>query len=66
MAVLSQPVKQCMIDGSTADEEMDFVDLLLQFDLHLSGMTDALRVDLATLQSTGHNQLPRLLTDNAR
>jgi len=47
-------------------DEMDFVDLLLQFGLDLSAIADALGVDLPTLQNMDHAELLRLLTENAR
>jgi len=47
-------------------DEMDFVDLLLQFGLDLSGIADALGVDLPTLQNMDHNELLKLLTQNDR
>jgi len=46
--------------------ETDFVDLLLQFGLDLTGIADALGVDLATLQNMDHTELLRLLTQNGR
>jgi len=45
---------------------MDFVDLLMQFGLDLSGIADALGVDLPTLQNMDHAELLSLLTENAR
>lgn len=52
-------------DPFTGDE-LDFVDLLLQFGLDLSGIAAALGVDLATLQNMDHDELLRLLTEDAR
>jgi hypothetical protein len=47
-------------------DEMDFIDLLMQFGLDLSGIADALGIDLATLQNMDHAELLRLLIQNAR
>ena len=47
-------------------DEMDFVDLLMQFGLDLSAIAAALGVDLATLQNMDHAELLRLLTEDAR
>jgi len=47
-------------------EQMDFVDLLMQFGLDLSGIADALGMDLPTLQNMDHGELLRLLMQNSR
>ena len=43
-------------------EDMDFIDLLLQFGLDLSSIASALQMDLETLQTMDHGQLLQLLT----
>lgn len=43
-------------------EEMDFIDLLLQFGLDLSSIANALGMDVPTLQTMDHDTLLRLLT----
>ena len=43
-------------------EEMDFIDLLMQFGLDLSSIANALGMDLSTLQSMEHDQLLKMLT----
>ena len=43
-------------------EEMDFIDLLLQFGLDLSSIANALGMDLPTLQTMDHDVLLQLLT----
>ena len=43
-------------------EEMDFIDLLLQFGLDLSSIANALGMDLPTMQSMDHDRLLKLLT----
>jgi hypothetical protein len=47
-------------------EEMDFIDLLMQFGLDLSSIADALDMDLVTLQTMDHGRLLRLLTRESR
>lgn len=42
-------------------EDMDFIDLLMQFGLDLSSIADALGMDMQTLQSMDHNLLMQLL-----
>ncbi|CAH1799058.1 unnamed protein product [Owenia fusiformis] len=43
-------------------EEMDFIDLLLQFGLDLNSIANALGIDLHTLMSMDHDKLLRMLT----
>nr|ANS60427.1 notum [Platynereis dumerilii] len=45
-------------------EEMDFIDLLLQFGLDLSSIANALGMDVPTLQSMDHDTLLNLLTQS--
>jgi len=47
-------------------DQLDFVDLLMQFGLDLAAIADALGVDLATLHSMDHAELLALLTKHAR
>lgn len=42
-------------------DEMDFIDLLMQFGIDLSSIAEALGMDVATLQSMDHDLLLRLL-----
>ncbi|KAK2141446.1 hypothetical protein LSH36_1096g00011 [Paralvinella palmiformis] len=43
-------------------EEMDFIDLLMQFGLDLSSVADALDMDMLSLQTMDHAKLLRILT----
>ena len=45
-------------------EEMDFIDLLLQFGLDLSSIANALNMDLHTLKTMDHDHLLQLLTQH--
>ncbi|XP_064596802.1 palmitoleoyl-protein carboxylesterase notum1'-like [Liolophura sinensis] len=44
------------------DEEMDFIDLLMQFGLDVSSIANALGMDMETLQSMDHDVLMQMLT----
>ena len=45
-------------------EELDFIDLLLQFGLDLSSIANALGMDLPTLQTMDHDLLLQMLTQS--
>ena len=47
-------------------EELDFIDLLMQFGLDLSSIANALDMDLPTLQAMDHDVLLRLLIQQGR
>ena len=47
-------------------EEMDFIDLLMQFGLDLSSIANALNMDLPTLQAMDHDVLLKLLIQQGR
>ena len=47
-------------------EEMDFIDLLLQFGLDLTSIANALGMDLPTLQTMDHDMLLKLMVQQSR
>ena len=47
-------------------EEMDFIDLLLQFGLDLTSIANALGMDLTTLQTMDHDILLQLMVQQSR
>ena len=53
------------IRNDLTGEEMDFIDLLMQFGLDLSGIANALGMDLHTLQSMDHDVLIRIMLQNS-
>lgn len=47
-------------------EDMDYVDLLMQFGLDLSAVSGAIGVDLTTLENMDHGQLLHILIQSSR